>query len=388
MGKRSGKKFGKKQAGKSMILFVNRNGQIKASEKAIGTAKRIPMKLKTLWALAAMATPTAEKKKAEVPPARRSNVTTRTAKASTEDTPPPTTTTTPSTILAKNLPPASKPGRIVKPTKRFISEANESIEQSTKIVREPSNITEPETKVSNTEEVQAAKIRTISTPVPAAVGETTTNPVMRPKSLNIFGKNMAKSLQHPKVRHSRFFEMIYEKQHYEKKGANVNCQARAVENLQQYKEVVVENSQNETLSNDSEILNLVGKFQQIQNRGCIFDEFKSNFKAAVCNQWKPFEEDPKRKTEITSDKLIQAMKKVRINRLVDTFVNRNNSKEMGRKILIGMLNLLPDRPEVRHDFFTIHLPKLIAANKVTKKKGGTRSKKNATQVNPAYEIYF
>lgn len=408
-GKRPRQSFEENPVRESVISLVGSNGQSN-SEKPVQTGKLIPKKPKTSWALSAMAlfqteTPSVSVVKEEAPASKKPSVKVPVARAvvtrasatksptlkslGAKPSPPKLPKSPKSPNALPNLPAISKSGRVVKRTKRFISQSDDDVEQSTKkeIKEEHVDKIETETKVMSIEDVQPAKKRKISTPMPPPAIKVTPSQVMKERSLNAFGKDLVTALQHEKLRHSRFFEMKFEMKHYAEKGASAQFQLRAAENLQHYKEVV-ENKQNETFSNRSEILNLVKKFRHIGNRDQICDEFKATFKATTCNRWKPFGEDSERKSELIGYKLLQAMKKVQIKRLVDVFVKQNHSKESGRAILIEMLKLLPERPEVRHEFFNIHLPKIIAINKSSKRKSGRVSKKEALQVNPAYEIYF
>lgn len=413
-GKRPRQSFEKKKVRESITLSVDSNEQSKDCQKPVESVKLIPKKPKTSWALSAMAlfdmeTPSVNVAMEKVPASKKACVKVPAAKVTkasaskspalkssavkplSPKTPPSKSPSSKSPISLPNLPATSKSGRVVKRTRRFISQSDDDGEQSKNLAKEGGvPKIETTTKVMSIEDVQPAKKRKISTPVPPpspSAIKVTPSKIMHERSLNVFGKDLVKTLQHEKLRHSRFFQMKFEMQHYAAKGASVNFQLRAAENLRQYKEVV-ENKQNETFSNRSEILNLVKKFRQIENREQICDEFKSIFKTTTCNRWKPFGENAERKTEIIGYNLKQAMKKAQIKRLVDVFVKQNHSKESGRAILIELLKLLPERPEVRHEFFNIHLPKIIAINKSAQRKGSRTSKKEALQVNPAYEIYF
>lgn len=406
-GKRARQPFEENQIRETAISSTNSSGQSSNSEKPEQSVKLIAKKPKTSWALSAMAlfemeTPSvsvakeetlAPKKHATKVPSVRAVVTRASAAKSPtlrSSAAKPSSPKSPNAL--PNMPAKSKSGRVVKRTRRFISQSDDEEEQPTTLLPAKKTVKEEdvpkiETKVMSTEDVQPEKKRKISTPLPSPEITVTPSQVMKERSLNVFTKDLLTNLQHEKLRHSRLFGMKLEMQHYATKGASAQFQMRAAENLQQYKEMVA-NKQNETFSNRSGILNLVKKFRKIDDREQMCDEFKTLFKATTCNRWKPFEEDAERRTDLIGYKLLQTMKKVQIKRLVDVFVKRNQSKESGRALLTEMLKLLPERPEVRHEFFNIHLPKTIAVNKSSKRKGSRASKKEALQVNPAYEIYF
>ena len=50
------------------------------------------------------------------------------------------------------------------------------------------------------------------------------------------------------------------------------------------------------------------------------------------------------------------------------FLTQNCSKEQAREMLIEMLKMLPNRPEIRQKFFSGYLPKSIAKYKKAIKK--------------------
>lgn len=342
------------------------------------------------------------------------------------------------------LPSKSKSGRIVKRTKRFISQSDEENQspnpvrkvtpvkkiaqkstaekklvdqkkavevkkpveekkpvKETKPVQEKKSIEKEQPKEEkkqtekkqsieekSPEEIHPAKKIKLSTSVVEKMIKVSNSDALKGRFADIFSENVKSMIQSESIRHSRLSESLYELQHCKKLDTVVDFQFRAAENLNQYK-LVVEEHRNNALSNRSPQMNKwMKKIRTLKNREKICTDFAARFKPTTSDKWKPFTEDAARLSDVSNYKLLQVMRKPLIKFLVDEFLHKNLSKEKVRSTLVGILKLLPNRPEVRHEFMNVYLPKMVAANKPANKKGNRNTMKKETEVNPAFQAYF
>lgn len=309
-----------------------------------------------------------------------------------------------------------KSGRVVKRTKRFISESDEvdqlsnpvkkttpvkklnqksveekkSIEEKKKIEQKKKNEEKkPSAQKNNSksaDEIHPAKKMKLSVAEERKI--TVSNSEVLKGRFNEIFSNVETLIQSECMRHSRLSESVYELQHCKKFDAIVDFQYRAAENLKQY-QVIVEEKRNEALSNRSAQMNKwMKKFRTIKNREETCDDFIAQFKTTTSNQWKPFAEDASRSSDVLNYKFLQIMRKPLIKVLVDEYVQNNLTKEKARSNLIEILKLLPNRPEVRYEFMNVYLPKVVAMKKSINRKGNRYSLKKETEVNPAFQAYF
>lgn len=291
------------------------------------------------------------------------------------------------------LPSKSKSGRVVRRTKRFISLSDEenTPPNDGKKTTMPLKRAKPEDKniSKNNDEIHPAKkLKAEPTSKPKNTSIINVNSMMRPK-VDIFSKNAVAQIQSDLVRHSRLSEIAYEMQHCTQLYGIVDVQVRAAEQLVAYKSEI-DAKRNQMLSNrSSKMTELMQKFRGIKNRQQVCDEFTSKFATTTSTQWKPFTEDSARSANIADYKVLQVTKRPLIKFLVDEFVRQNHTKERARALLIEVFKLLPNRPEVRHEFINVHLPKVVAANKQSNKRNKSQNiKKEIAEINPAFQYYF
>lgn len=291
------------------------------------------------------------------------------------------------------LPPKSKSGRVVKRTKRFISLSDEenTPPNDGKKITMPGKRAKPmdeKNSLKNHEEIHPAKkikSETILKPKTISINN---NSMSRPK-VDIFTKNVIAQIQSDSVRHSRLSEIAYELQHCTQLDAIVDFQARAAEQLVAYKSEI-DGKRNQVFSHrSSKMTELMQKFRSIKNRQQVCDEFTMKFATTTSAQWKPFAEDSMRSANIADYKVLQVTKRPLIKFLVDEFVRQNHTKERARALLIEVFKLLPNRPEVRHEFINVYLPKVVAANKQNNKRNKSQTiKKEIVEKIQTFQYYF
>lgn len=189
---------------------------------------------------------------------------------------------------------------------------------------------------------------------------------------DIFSSNITKLIQSDEIRHSRLFEAAYELENCTKLDATVEFQYRAIENLSTYKTQIVAKRPQMPWNHLPTAVELMQKFRSLKNRQQICNEFLLKFHSKTSTAWKPFTEDASRSTNISSYKVAQMTKQPFIKFWVNEFVTQNCGKEKARPMLIEVLKMLPNRPEVRHDFFNRYLPKVLSAYRQSIKKNKNR----------------
>lgn len=288
-------------------------------------------------------------------------------------------------------PPKSKSGRVVKRTKRFISSSDdENVPPYS-----PKRMPVPGKRTNSTEDKNVSK--TIDEIHPAK--KIKTEKVSKPKNISmngstskakfdIFSEDIQSLIQSDTLRHSRLFEAAYEIARCTKLDTIVDFQIRAAENLNTYKsEINAKRSQIFTnLHKLSKVTELMQKFRGIGNRQQSCDEFSSKFKATTSTQWKPFAQDLVRASKIADYRVMQVTKRPLVQFLVGEFVKHNHTKEEARSLLIEVLKLLPNRPEIRHEFINNHLPRVVAAQKPANRK--STIKKEIPEISSALQYYF
>lgn len=188
---------------------------------------------------------------------------------------------------------------------------------------------------------------------------------------DLFNTNIIEVIQSDNVRHSRLFEAAYELQNCTTPNASVEFQNRAVENLRAQKAEIDAKRNQFTMNCSSKTKELMQKFRKIKNREEVYNEFTSKFGPTKCAEWKPFTENANRSTDISNYRALQMTKKPFIKFWIDQFLTQNCGKEKVRSMLIEIIKLLPNRPEIRNEFIRSRLPKLVAAHKraIKKNKG-------------------
>lgn len=311
----------------------------------------------------------------------------------------------------------SNSGRIIKRTKRFVSQSDDDIDLQTSVRSLPT----PGKKSKAANEKNAAKTNSKSEDVihPAKkmkmetlcnVDEQNNNyiiggssgknnsggdgggknePLSKSKH-DIFSSNIMKLIQSDEVRHSRLFEAAYELENCTKLDATVEFQYRAIENLSTYKGEIIAKRPQISLNRLPLATGLMQKFRSLKNRQQICDEFLSKFHAKTSTAWKPFTEDASRSTNISSYKEAQMTKQPFIKFWIDEFVTQNCGKEKARSMLIELLKVLPNRPEVRHNFFNGYLPKVLSAHRqsIKKIKNGANIKSEIPDISEAFPLHF
>lgn len=291
----------------------------------------------------------------------------------------------------------SNSGRIIKRTKRFVSQSEDDVNFPNSVQKLPT----PGKKVKPTNEKNPTKSSEESKDVvqPAKKMKTETfgkveeqnnnyiNGVSSSKSNrgrgssgsknesstsklkhDIFSSDIMKLIQSDGLRHSRLFEAAYELGNCTKPDATVEFQHRAIENLSTYKTVLDAKRTHMPLDRLPKASKLMQKLRGIENRQQICSEFELKFQSKPSAEWKPFTVDANRQTNISNYKVKQTTKRPFIKFWIDEFLTRKCGKEKARSILIEILKMLPNRPEVRHDFINVYLPKVVAARRQTKKK--------------------
>lgn len=296
--------------------------------------------------------------------------------------------------------------RVLKRTKRIILKSNEEkqslipvkptspvkkVAKTVVEVKKPAKGKKPigeKNVLKTSEEIHPAKKMKISAAPVQKTIDVLNSKATKEKFVDIFSENVGTLIQSECVRHSRLFESAFELQHCKKFDTMVDFQYRAAENLEQYK-TIVEEKRNEALSNRSTLMNKwMKKFRTIKNRDEICKDFTSHFIPTASNQWKAFAVDSSRSSDILKYKSLQSMRKPLIENLADEYAKRSLTKEESRSKLIEILKLLPNRPEVRHEFINVHLPRLVAAKKAINRKNNRYSLKKETEVNLAFQTYF
>lgn len=207
---------------------------------------------------------------------------------------------------------------------------------------------------------------------------------------HIFSSNIMKLIQSDEIRHSRLFEAAYELENCTKLEATVEFQYRAIETLSTYKTEIVAKRPRKPLNRLPTAVALMQTFRSLKNRQQTCDEFLLKFRSKTSTEWKPFAEDANRLTNISSYQEAQITKQPFINFWIDEFVTQNYSKEKARSMLIEVLQMLPNRPEVRHEFFNRYLPKALSAHRqsVKKNKKEASIKSEIVDISTVFPYHF
>lgn len=330
--------------------------------------------------------------------------------------------TKPTTELTPTIPVKSNSGRIIKRTRRFISQSDDEEDDSqigarksmTPGKRSKTKVNKNTVKSSEEEQqedivIQPAKkikIEPVCVVDEPKVNEktnsngsdSTTNGTngrsnRRESSSKAkngpFNSNFMVSIQSDKIRHSRLFESAHELQNYSKTDAMVEYQYRAAENLMAFK-MEIDAKRNQLTSNRSPMaMALMQKFHNLKNRQPIRNEFASKFSPTESTKWKPFTEDANRPNDISNYKVLQRTNQSFIKFWIDQFVTQKHGKEKSRAILVKIIKMLPDRPEIRHEFINCDLPKLVSAHKqAIKKNKGLPVKSEIIDISAALPYLF
>lgn len=314
----------------------------------------------------------------------------------------------------------SNSGRIIKRTKRFVSQSDDDIDSPTDVRTLPT----PGKKSKATNEKNAIKINGKSKDVihPAKkmkmeclrdVDEQNNNyinsgsssknnsgnsgsssgsknePLSKSKH-DIFRSNIMKLIQSDEIRHSRLFEAAHELENCTKLDASVEFQCRAIENLRTYRAEIAAKRPQIPLNRLPTAAELMQKFRSLKNRQQICNEFLLKFRLKTSTEWKPFAEDASRLTSISSYKEAQLTKQPLIKFWIDVFVTQHCGKEKARSMLIEILKMLPNRPEVRHEFFNVYLPKVLSAHRqsIKKNKNGASIKNEVFDISAVLPFHF
>lgn len=197
-------------------------------------------------------------------------------------------------------------------------------------------------------------------------------------------------IQSDEVRHSRLFEAAYELENCTKVDAIVEFQYRAIENLNTYKTEIDAKRTQTPLNRSPKAMELMQKFRVMKDRQQVCNEFTSKFHSKASAEWKPFTEDASRSINISNYKMMQMAKKPFIKFWIDEFLTKNCGKEKARPMLIEILKMLPNRPEVRHNFMIGYLPKLVSAHRQTLKKNkkGAAIKHEIVDISTLFPYHF
>lgn len=312
----------------------------------------------------------------------------------------------PTTELTPSIPIRRNSGRVIKRTRRFISQSDEEtdlqndVQKSATPGKHGSKMDKNTMKNSedHTDVIHPAKKIKIE-PV-CEVNEPKVNDKNCSDSKNkskssaklkhdLFNANIMTSIQSDAIRHSRLFEAAYELQNRTKPDAIVEFQFRAVENLIAYK-AEIDAKRNQFSSNrSSKAMKLMRKFRGLKNRQQVCNEFASKFRSTESADWKPFTEDTSRSRDISDYRVLQMTRQPIIKCCIDQFLTQSRGKEKARSTLMEIYRILPNRPEVRHDFIIGHLPKLVAAYKqAIKKSKRLRVKSETVDIDAALPKHF
>lgn len=319
----------------------------------------------------------------------------------------------PKTELTPSIPVKSHSGRIIKRTRRFISQSDEE--------RDPQigarKLTTPgkrakKQKVNNEENqtdiIQPAKRIKLEKIEPVCVADepkvndenissgsgSGSNSKSQSESCSrfirdLFNSSIKNSIQLDKVRHSRLFEAAYEKQNRTTAEATVEFQYRAAENLITYKAEIDAKRNQIAFNRSSKVMAVMQKFRGLKNRQQICSEFATKFSPTESAKWKPFTEDANRSNDISNYKELQMTKQPFLKFWIDQLLSQKHGKEKARSILIEIIKMMPNRPEVRHEFINGNLPKLVAAHKqATKKNKGLPVKSEPIEASAGLPFAF
>lgn len=310
----------------------------------------------------------------------------------------------------------SNSGRIIKRTKRFVSQFDDDIDLQNSVQKLPT----PGKKAKSTNEKNATKSSEESKDVihPAKkmkietvckVEEQNNNYINSGSSSknnsgnsgnkneslskfkhDIFSSNIMKLIQSDELRHSRLFESAYELQNCTKLDATIEIQYRAIENLCAYKIEIDAKRTRMLLNRSPKAIELMQKFRTIKNRQQICNEFLLKFHSTTSAEWKPFTEDVNRQKNILNYKAKQMTKQPFIKLSIDEFLTQNCGKEKARSMLIEILKMLPNRPEVRHNFINEYLPKVVSAQRqsIKKNKNGATIKNEIIDLSTAFTYHI
>lgn len=311
--------------------------------------------------------------------------------------------------LTPKEPVKSNSGRIIKRTRRFIAESEEKVEvqiqspkrsKGTKITfgknimidcEESKGTTHPAKKIKIEPdcEEEEPKVTIELNNSTKSSGASKKNRSYAKLKRDLFNTNITELVQSDKIRHSRLFEAAYELQNCTTADANVEFQYRAVENLISQKSEIDTKRRHISMNPSSKATEWMQKFRGIKHRQQVCNEFSSKFCSTKSVEWKPFTEDASRSTDISNYKMLQTTKEVAIKYWTQQFLTQKRGKEASRSMLIEIIKLLPNRPEVRHDFINGHLPKLVAAQKqATKKNKGVAIKEEILDLEAAFPYYL
>lgn len=300
----------------------------------------------------------------------------------------------PTTKLTRSIPVRPNSGRVIKRTRRFISESDEEadFQNDARKLSTPGKTTKSTSNKDTLKNTQkdkdvihpAKKLKTESvceekeqkvvdkdSSTRSSTGSSGSNKKNEPSTKlkrDLFNTNIMEVIQSDEVRHSRLFEAAYELQNCTTPDANVEFQYRAVENLIEQKDEIVKKRNQFSTNRSSKAMELMQKFRSIKNRQQVCNEFSSKFGPTKSAEWKPFTEDPSRSTDISNYRALQMTKKPCIKFWIDQFLTQNRDKGKSRSMLIEIVKMLPNRPEARHKFISGHLSKLLTAQKQANKK--------------------
>lgn len=283
-----------------------------------------------------------------------------------------------------SVPVKSHSGRIIKRTRRFIAEYDEMVKIPTErklsktIKATKSTVDKSIMKIDEESKVfmhpaKKIKIEPDSKPEEPKVsvekrntessGDNSKIQSASKSKRDIFNTNNTESLLLDKVRHSRLFEAAYELQYCATADAKVERTYCAVKNLISQKAEIDAKRRQFSTNRSSKAMEWMRKFRGIKNRQQVCHEFSAKFCPTKSAEWKPFTEDANRSTDITNYKMLQTTKVVAIKYWTQQFLTQKADKETARSMLIEVIKVLPNRPEVRHEFINGILPKLVAAHK-------------------------
>lgn len=310
--------------------------------------------------------------------------------------------------VTPNVQVKSNSGRIIKRTRRFIAESDEAFEvqnfspkpskpgKGTKIVFDKNTMKNCEEgtipihpakklKIEPDYEEEEPKVTVKNSSSESSSGGSKKNRSSARLKRDIFNTYITELVQSDKIRHSRLFEAAHELQNCTTADARVEFQYRAVENLISQKSEIDTKRRQFSMNPSPKAMEWMQKFRDIKNRQQVCNEFSSKFCPTKSAEWKPFTEEADRSTDISNYKMLQTAKEVAIKYWIQQFLTRKCDKSRSRSMLIEIIKMLPNRPEVRHAFINDHLPKLVAAHKqaVKKNKGSAEIKEEVFDLTAA-----
>lgn len=289
------------------------------------------------------------------------------------------------TIVAPSVPeltpmpnPTSKqnstpvPSETVKPV--TIPVLHETPVQRSSSVSTPESIT---TSASNETPEPIATPLLNDTPVPS-----TSSDNVDTEDQNIF-KCLGEGEFHHKafIRHSRLFQIKDERKYLAER--NVDSQMRAIENMKALDQVQKARKV-EMKPNSSKISKLINQFRRVPNRKEVCKDFKTEFASSTRARWRPYSANASRVLKVVDYLAKHDENKKKIAGLVGKYFESGDTRERDLKIMCSIMELLPNRPEVRHEFFDIYLPKMAAYANSRR----SSAVMNDFKLNPEFKKYF